>query len=52
MAVREITKLPDAVLRKQAHKVNDFGKNTQILIDDMIDTLHAAPAWDCCAAGK
>ncbi len=43
MALREVTKLPNAILRKQAHKVTDFGKDTQTLMDDMIDTLRDEP---------
>ncbi len=43
MALREVVKLPEAILRKQAHKVTDFGKETQVLIDDMIETMRAEP---------
>ncbi len=43
MALREVIKLPEAILRKQAHKVTDFGKETQKLIDDMLDTLRDEP---------
>ncbi|MDD2213381.1 MAG: peptide deformylase [Oscillospiraceae bacterium] len=40
MAIRKIVLDPDPVLRKQAREVTDFGPRTQILIDDLIDTLH------------
>jgi len=43
MALREVVKLPEAILRKQAHKVTNFGKETQVLIDDMIETMRAEP---------
>jgi peptide deformylase len=43
MAVREIITLPQTVLRRKARKVNDFGAEFQALIDDMIETMRAAP---------
>jgi peptide deformylase len=43
MALREIVTLPQPVLRRKARKRADFGPELQTLIDDMIDTLHAAP---------
>jgi peptide deformylase len=43
MAVREIVTLPEAVLRRKARKVTGFDKDFQTLVDDMIETLHAAP---------
>lgn len=43
MALREVMKLPAAVLRRKAHKVTDFGKDTQKLIDDMIETMRDEP---------
>ena len=43
MAIREITKLPDPVLRRKARKVTEFNKDLQVLIDDMVDTLREAP---------
>ena len=43
MAIREITKLPDPVLRRKARKVTEFDKDLQVLIDDMVDTLRDAP---------
>ena len=42
MAVREIRHLPDDVLRKKAKKVTEIDRSTQRLIDDMIETMHAA----------
>lgn len=43
MALRKIVTLPEPVLRRKAHKVSDFGPELQELIDDMIDTMRAAP---------
>lgn len=43
MAEREIVFLPDPVLRRKARKVTDFGKDTQQLINDMVETMRAAP---------
>lgn len=43
MAVREIVTLPHPVLRRKAHKVTVFDKELQSLIDDMIETMRAAP---------
>ena len=43
MAVREIVTHPNDVLRRKAHKVQDFGKDLQVLIEDMIETMRAEP---------
>ncbi len=43
MAIREIVKVPDPVLRRKAHKITNFDKNLQTLIDDMIETMREAP---------
>lgn len=43
MAIREIVFLPDPVLRRKAHKVTQFDNDLQVLIEDMIETLHDAP---------
>jgi peptide deformylase len=43
MSIIEIVSLPDPVLRRKAHKVTDFSKELQALIDDMIDTMRDAP---------
>ncbi len=43
MAILEIVTTPDAVLRKKARKVNDFGPELQTLIDDMVETMRQAP---------
>ena len=43
MAVREIVVVPHPVLRRKASEVVDFGHALQKLIDDMIDTMRAAP---------
>ena len=39
MALRQIVKLGDEVLRKKSFEVTDFGEKTHQLLDDMYDTL-------------
>ena len=41
MPVREIVHVPHPALRKKAEIVTDFGPDLQIMIDDLITTLHA-----------
>lgn len=43
MAVREIVTLPHPILRRKARRVTDFGPELQTLLDDMIETMRAAP---------
>lgn len=43
MAIREIIKLPHPTLKRKAHKVTDFGKDFQTLVDAMIETMRAEP---------
>lgn len=43
MSVREIKKYPDAVLRRKTEPVVQFDSELQQLIDDMIETMYAAP---------
>jgi peptide deformylase len=43
MAIREIVTLPAPVLRRKARKVTTFGPELQNLIDDMVETMRAAP---------
>ncbi len=43
MALRTIVTLPDPVLRRKAHKVSIFDKDLQVLVDDMVETMRAAP---------
>lgn len=43
MAVREILHYPDKRLRIPAKDVTDFGESFQKLIDDMAETMYAAP---------
>ena len=43
MAVLPIRKLPDPVLRRQAREVTEINGNLQRLIDDMAETMYAAP---------
>lgn len=40
MPVREVILIPHPTLRQEAAVVDDFGPDTQQLIDDMIETLH------------
>ncbi|PKN87083.1 MAG: peptide deformylase [Chloroflexi bacterium HGW-Chloroflexi-8] len=43
MAIRNIVYVPEPVLRKKAHKITTFDKDLNELIEDMIETLRAAP---------
>ncbi len=43
MAVLEIKKYPDKVLSEKTTPVNEFDSELQKLIDDMIETMYAAP---------
>jgi peptide deformylase len=43
MAVLEIRKYPDEVLRRKTDPVTEFDSDLQKLIDDMIETMYAAP---------
>ena len=43
MAVRPIVTVPHPVLRRKALPVKDFGPDLQQLIDDMVETMRAAP---------
>ena len=43
MAVREIKKFPDPVLHRRTDPVEAIDSSTQKLIDDMIETMYAAP---------
>jgi peptide deformylase len=43
MAVLPICKLPDAVLRQEAREVTEINGKMQRLIDDMAETMYAAP---------
>ena len=43
MSLRKIITVPEPVLRRKAHKVTDFGADLQDLIDDMVETMRAAP---------
>lgn len=43
MAIREIVKIPDPVLRRKAHKITTFDKDLLALVDDMIETMRVAP---------
>jgi peptide deformylase len=43
MAVLEIKKYPEKVLKQKAKPVSSFDEELQTLIDDMIETMYAAP---------
>jgi peptide deformylase len=43
MAIREIKKFPDPVLRKKTASVGVIDEDLCRLIDDMVETMHAAP---------
>lgn len=43
MAIREIKKYPDPVLRAKTAPVTTIDDSLQKLIDDMVETMHAAP---------
>ena len=43
MAIREIKKYSDPVLRQKTSRVDVIDQSVQVLIDDMIETMHAAP---------
>ena len=43
MTMREIVTLPQAILRRKAHKITDFGPEFQALADDMVETMRQAP---------
>ena len=43
MAIREIKKYPDPVLRAKTAAVGAIDDNLQRLIDDLVETMHAAP---------
>ncbi len=43
MAVLDIKKYPEAVLKKKASPVTTFDDQLQQLIDDMVETMYAAP---------
>lgn len=43
MALLDIKKYPDGILKLKAKPVSDFDARRQKLVDDMIETLYAAP---------
>jgi len=43
MAIREIRKYPDPVLRKKAAPVKIIDGDLRKLVDDMVDTMYAEP---------
>ncbi len=43
MALLEIKKYPDSILKEKSEPVKEFDDGLQKLIDDMIETMYAAP---------
>ena len=43
MAIKKILTEPDPFLRKKSTKVETVDNNTRILMDDMLETMYAAP---------
>ncbi|MGQ9833720.1 MAG: peptide deformylase [Candidatus Villigracilaceae bacterium] len=43
MTIRTIVTVPEAVLRRKARPVTKFDESLQTLIDDMVETMRAAP---------
>jgi peptide deformylase len=43
MALRTIVAIPEKVLRRKARPVTKFGDDLQVLVEDMVDTMRAAP---------
>lgn len=43
MALRTIVTVPSQVLRRKARTVTTFDKDLQMLVDDMVETMRAAP---------
>jgi peptide deformylase len=43
MALREIRKFPDPLLRRKTDRVAKINGTIERLIDDMVETMHAAP---------
>ena len=43
MALRDMVKIPDKILRRKAHKVMNFDRDFQLLVEDMIQTMRAEP---------
>lgn len=43
MALMKIISLPDPILRRKAHRVTEFGKDFNNLVNDMIETMREAP---------
>ncbi len=43
MGVMKIVSIPDPILRRKAHKVTEFDKEFNKLVDDMVETMREAP---------
>lgn len=43
MAILPICKLPDSVLRQEAREITEINGRMQRLVDDMAETMYAAP---------
>ena len=42
MTVRKVTLLGEEVLRQQTEEIKDFGEETQVLVQDLFDTMYHA----------
>lgn len=43
MSTREIITVPHPTLRRKARPITDFGDELQVLMDDMVESMRAAP---------
>jgi peptide deformylase len=48
--ILDIVKYGDPVLTKRGHEVTEFGEDLHRLVDDMFETMYAAPGWGLAAA--
>ena len=43
MSLKKIITIPDPILREKSQAIINFDKNTKKLMDDMLETMYAAP---------
>ena len=43
MSLKKIITIPDPILREKSQAIVNFDKNTKKLMDDMLETMYAAP---------
>jgi peptide deformylase len=43
MAVRQVIKMPDPMLRRKSHKITTLNNAFQVLVDEMIETMRQEP---------